>query len=42
MLHTASEVLTLAKKLENESTKFYENLSQRYAEDVDVWHLRPP
>lgn len=36
MLHTASEVLTLAKKLENESAKFYEDLSQRYAKDVDV------
>jgi len=36
MLHTASEVLTLAKKLENESAKFYEDLSQRYTKDVDV------
>ena len=36
MLHTASEVITLAKKFENESAKFYEDLSQRYAKDVDV------
>ena len=36
MLHTASEVLTLAKKLEHESAKFYEDLSQRYIKDVDV------
>ena len=36
MLHTASEVISFAKKLENESAKFYEDLSQRYAKDVDV------
>lgn len=35
-LHTASEVVSFAKKLENESAKFYEDLSQRYAKDVDV------
>ncbi len=35
-LHTASEVISLAKKLENESAKFYEDLSQRYAKDVDA------
>jgi len=36
MLHTASEVISFAKKLENESAKFYEDLSKRYAKDVDV------
>ena len=35
-LHTASEVISFTKKLENEAVKFYENLSQRYAKDVDV------
>ena len=36
MLHTASEVITLAKRFENESAKLYEYLSQKYAKDVDV------
>jgi len=36
MLHTAAEVLTLAKKLENESAKFYENLAQRYTEGKEI------
>ena len=36
-LHTASEVISLAKSLENESVKFYQDLSQRYAKDVDVF-----
>jgi len=36
MLHTASEVISFAKKLENESAKFYEDLSRRYAKDEDV------
>ena len=36
MLHTASEVISFAKSLEDESAKFYEDLSQRYAKDVDV------
>ena len=35
-LHTASETISFAKKLENESAKFYEDLSQRYAKNVDV------
>jgi len=35
-LHTASEVIGLAKKLENESAKFYQDLSQKYAKDEDV------
>lgn len=36
-LHTASEVISFAKKLENESAKFYQSLSQRYAKDEDVF-----
>jgi len=36
-LHTASEVISFAKKLENESAKFYQDLSQRYAKDEDVF-----
>ena len=36
MLHTASEVISLAKKLENESAKFYEGLSRRYPKDEAV------
>lgn len=37
MLHTTSEVLTLGRKLEEDSAKLYEELSQRYAKDEDVW-----
>ena len=36
-LHTASETISFAKKLENESAKFYQDLSQRYARDEDVF-----
>ena len=36
MLHTASEIISLARKLENESAKFYEGLSRRYPKDEDV------
>ncbi len=36
-LHTASETISFAKKLENESAKFYEDLSQRYTKDRDVF-----
>jgi hypothetical protein len=36
-LHTASEVISLAKKLENESAKLYRDLSRRYAKDGDVF-----
>lgn len=32
-LHTSAEIISFAKKLENESAKFYEELSQRYAQD---------
>ena len=36
-LHTASEVISFARKLENESAKFYGDLSQKYAQDKDVF-----
>jgi len=36
-LQTASAVISLAKSLEDESAKFYQDLSQRYAEDKDVF-----
>ena len=36
-LHTASAVISFAKKLENESAKFYEDLSQKYATDKHVF-----
>ena len=36
-LQTASAVISFAKKLEDESAKFYEDLSQRYAKDKDVF-----
>ncbi len=36
-LHTASETISFAKKLENESAKFYEDLCQKYARDDDIF-----
>lgn len=36
-LHTASEVISFAKNLENESAEFYHDLSQRYAKDKDLF-----
>ena len=36
-LHIASEVISFAKKLENESAEFYQDLSQKYAKDKDVF-----
>ena len=36
-LQTASAVISLAKSLEDESAKFYQDLSQRYAESKDVF-----
>ena len=36
-LHTCSEVVSFTKNLENESARFYEDLSRRYAADADVW-----
>ena len=35
-LHTASEVISFARELENESTRFYQELSEKYAQDKDV------
>ena len=35
-IHTASATISFAKKLEEDSAKFYEDLSQRYAKDADV------
>jgi len=37
MLHTTSEVLTLGRKLEEDSALFYEELSRRYPKDEDVF-----
>ena len=37
ILHTCSETISLAKELENKSAKFYEELSQKYAKDKDVF-----
>ena len=36
-LHTASETISFARKLENESAKFYQDLALRYAQDEDVF-----
>ena len=36
-LHTTSEVISFTKKLENESAKFYQDLSLKYAKDEDVF-----
>lgn len=38
-LHTASETISFAKKLENESAEFYEGLRQKSARDEDVFLL---
>jgi len=35
-LHTASEVISLARKLENESAKFYEDLAAGNKKDSDI------
>ena len=37
MIHTASEGITLAKKLENDSAKFYEELAQRNTKDAETF-----
>jgi rubrerythrin len=37
ILHTCSEVISFAKQLEDESASFYENLSQEYTKDEDVF-----
>jgi len=36
-LQTCSEVLSFTRRLENETAGFYEDLSQRYARDEDVF-----
>jgi rubrerythrin len=36
-LHTASEVVSFARELENESATFYQNLSRQYAKEEDVF-----
>ncbi|HEX9976573.1 MAG TPA: hypothetical protein VGA82_04915 [Dehalococcoidales bacterium] len=36
ILHTASEGITLARKLENDSAKFFEDLAQRYVKDAET------
>jgi len=35
-LNTCSQIISLAKKFENESAKFYEEMSRRYTKDADV------
>jgi hypothetical protein len=37
ILHTASEGITLAKKLENDSASFYETMAQRYTQDAETF-----
>jgi rubrerythrin len=37
VIHTCSGVMSLAKELENDSAKFYENLSQRFGSDKDLF-----
>ncbi len=36
-LQTASAVISFAKRLEDESAKFYQDLSQKYAKDKDIF-----
>ena len=36
-LHTASETISFARRLENESAELYRELSRRYAADGDVF-----
>jgi len=35
-LHTSAETISFAKNLENESARFYEDLSRKYAKDKDM------
>ena len=37
IIHTASEGITLARKLENDSAAFYEALAKKYAADADTY-----
>ena len=36
-LHTASEVISFVRKLESDSAKFYDTLSQKYVQGSDVF-----
>ena len=36
-LNTASEVISLAKKLEEDGAKLYDDLAQRYIKDRETW-----
>ena len=36
-INTCSEAITLSKELENESAKFYQELSQKYEKDKDLF-----
>ena len=36
-IHTASEAISLARKLEEESASFYESLSQEYAQEAETF-----
>jgi len=37
IINTCSGAMSFAKELENESTKFYQNLSERFTKDKDVF-----
>jgi len=37
VINTASAAISFTKKLEEDSAKFYEDLSRRYPKDADVW-----
>ncbi len=37
IIHTASEGITLARKLENDSAQFYEGLAKKYAPDAETF-----
>ncbi len=36
-LNTASEVISLARKFEEDGVRYYENLAQRYVKDGETW-----
>ena len=36
IIHTASEGITLARKLENESAQFYESIAGKYSQDTET------
>jgi predicted transcriptional regulator of viral defense system len=37
IIHTASEGMTLARKLENDSAQFYEGLAKKFAPDAEAY-----